>query len=134
MLLRSTDRSPFLQLQIDIQYSVIFALNATSRSLYQAVIARYIYTVLDLGDRELFAYHLHPFGLSPIEAPHMHFKGALPIALSPQTTNSVPLELDLSHAHFPTHRIELADLVRFLIRDLGVAPRRSDWETVLSPR
>jgi hypothetical protein len=131
LVLRRPDRSPFLQLQIDLQYSVIFALDATSRSLYRVVIARYIYTVLDVGDRELFGYHLHPFGLSPIETPHLHFRGASPIALPPKAANAVPFELDLSHAHFPTHRIELADLIRFLIRDLGVAPRRSDWERVL---
>ncbi len=37
----------------------------------------------------------------------------------------------MSHAHFPTHHIELPDLVRLLIRDFGVGPRRRDWEQTL---
>lgn len=131
LLLRGPDRTPFLQLQIDIQYSVIFALNATSRSPYQAVIARYIYSVLDLGGRELFGYHLHPFGLSHVETPHLHFSSAQPIVLPNTPGNSRLAEIDLGHAHFPAHRIELSELIRFLITDLGVASQRQDWESVL---
>ncbi len=37
----------------------------------------------------------------------------------------------LSRIHFPTHHMELSDLIMFLITELGVGPRRPDWESVL---
>jgi hypothetical protein len=50
--------------------------------------------------------------------PHLHAHGARDT-------------LTLHKLHLPTGRVALEAVVRFLIGDLNVAPRRSDWRTVL---
>ena len=91
----------------------------------------YLYAVKDLDGRELFAYHWHPVGLSSVHRPHMHVSSAQPVTLPTRPATTRAVELVLSRIHFPTHRIELAELVRFLITELGVGPRRQNWESVL---
>ena len=39
---------------------------------------------------------------------------------------------ELHAAHLPTGYTSLADIIRLLIRDLRVTPRRSDWQSILS--
>jgi hypothetical protein len=39
--------------------------------------------------------------------------------------------VSLSQAHIPTGFVTLSDVVRLLIEELGVEPRRQDWRTVL---
>ena len=91
----------------------------------------YMYSVLDLSGRELFAYHWHPSGVSAARTPHFHASATSPIALPSRPGNPGTMELAVNRVHFPTHRMELPGLVRFLISELGVAPRRADWESVL---
>lgn len=85
-----------------------------------------MYAVNDLTGRELFAYHFHPSGLSPTKTPHLHWSAATPIVMPMRRGSSAVFELDMSRAHFPTHHLELAELVRFLITELGVGPGRAD--------
>lgn len=80
----------------------------------------YQYTLESSAAYEVLAYHWHPAGLSPITEPHFH--------LGP---DSAAIDL-LTSAHLPTGHISLADVVRLLIRDLGVPPRRADWQQVLA--
>jgi len=101
---------------------------------YEAVETMYLYAVRDLDGRELFAYHWHPLGLSSVDTPHMHISSARPVALPTRPGSTPTGELVLSRIHFPTHYMNLSNLVRFLITELGVGPRRPDWESVLGHR
>lgn len=87
----------------------------------------YVYTLLDLHERELLAYHWHPVGRSLITTRHLHLSNQVP-----------PLDLGrgadpvaLADMHLPTGSVWLADLVRLLIAEFGIESRRPDWQTVL---
>ena len=79
----------------------------------------YMYRVFS-GDRELLAYHWdaaregRPF-------PHLH------LSVAAEVGNRL-----LTRAHIPTGELSLADVVRLLIEELGVRPRRADWRAVLA--
>lgn len=129
-MLRRPDRSPHLYLKVLLDYSVILDARGHVRPGYRAEVSRYVYAVQDLSGREVFAYHWHPIGPSDVWTPHLHVSAAGTISLphrSARQNDNVPL----GRLHFPTHRIELPELVRFLIDDLGVGPRRPDWEAIL---
>jgi hypothetical protein len=131
MLLRHSDRSPFLKLRVDLEYAVIFSPGDAGRLQYRAAVTRYVYRVLDLDDQELFAFHWHPVGVSDVRTPHLHVSAARAVSLARQSGSPGLDELNLGKLHFPTHRIGVGELVRFLITELGVRPRRPDWESVL---
>ena len=67
----------------------------------------------------LLAYHWHPVGVSPVTTPHLHLSGAV-------------AGVDLTKAHLPTGHVTLQDVVRFVITEWGVRPRRDDWPAVLA--
>jgi hypothetical protein len=131
-MLRNRQRTPFLLLDISLEYTIAFLPEETMRQPYRAVTTNYAFAVLDLSGEELFAYHWHPEGVSHVTTPHLHFSGALPISLPIRPGSPEATELWLGHAHFPTRRIELSEFVRFLIRDFNVEPRRPDWQLVLA--
>jgi hypothetical protein len=131
LLLRRPERSPFLHLKLSIEYSVVQFLDAPAQLRYEAIVTMYLYAVRDLDGRELFAYHWHPVGLSSVHRPHMHVSSARPVALPARPGSTRAAEMVLSRIHFPTHHMELSDLIMFLITELGVGPRRPDWESVL---
>lgn len=93
---------------------------------------RYMYELRDRSDREIFSYHWHPEGASPIQFPHFHVDGAPPVMLTPMPDETQPYRLALDKAHFATGIITLEEVVALLIRDFDVQPRRTDWERVLS--
>jgi hypothetical protein len=79
----------------------------------------YPHTVGDSNGTGMFAYHWHPAGHSPIVTPHLHiFDPAL--AWKP-----------LAGAHLPTGMISVVDLIRTLISEFHVTPRRRDRAAVL---
>lgn len=130
-MLRRPDRSHFLQLRILLDYVVLHNTGSSSRMIYRAEFSRYMYSVLDLNGREIFAYHCHPGGLSDVWTPHFHVTAAPSVELPVRNLSPEPADLHLGKVHFPTHRVSTAELVRFLITELNVAPRRPDWEAVL---
>jgi hypothetical protein len=82
----------------------------------------YYYTVkeADKPCREIFGYHWHPVGRSPITYPHFHvYDGA-----------ELGREM-VRKAHFPTGRIALESILRLVIKEFGVIPLRSDREDIL---
>lgn len=131
LLLRRPDRSPYLQLEVSIEYAVLSANSGSRAPTFAAVVRRYFFGVADLADRELFAYHWHPDGSSDVLTPHLHVSVAPPVVLPVRFGGPEDDRLKLGKLHFPTHHIELPELVRFLIVELGVGPRRADWEAVL---
>ena len=75
---------------------------------------------LQLADgREIVAYHYDPSGRSRVLTPHLHVRG-------------LTTPLALGSAHFPTGRVPIEAVVRFAIEELGVSPRRPDWQDVLA--
>lgn len=131
LLLHKPDRSQYLQLEVSVEYAVIFAPGSVERRPFRTLVTRYIYGIADLADRELFAFHWHPVGISDVRTPHLHVSVARSVSLPGRPGGPGLGELNLGKLHFPTHRIEVAELVRFLIVELGVGPRRPDWERVL---
>jgi hypothetical protein len=81
--------------------------------------AGYGYELLVASGQSVLAYHWHPTGRSPVRRPHFHLHA-----------HATPL--DLRRVHLPSGRVELADVIRFLITELGVRPRRRDWEAAVA--
>ena len=78
----------------------------------------YIYDLIEPNGHYLLSWHWHPESRSPIKWPHLHVHGRV------RTT-------DLSKAHLPSNPVLFPVVLRCLIDDFGVAPRRGDWRTVL---
>lgn len=94
----------------------------------QAMPVSYGFRLSDRSDDELMAFHWHPVGLSPVVLPHLHLSSRLPeLAVDGGRAN-----LALAALHIPTGHVALSDIVRFLIAEVGVEPRRSDWMDVLA--
>jgi len=75
----------------------------------------YVYSVEDGAGQEYVAYHWHP-QLPRYTRPHVHVRGPH----------------DHWHKmHMPTGRVALEDVLRLLIEEIGVDPRRDDWSDVL---
>lgn len=88
----------------------------------------YRYHILDRDDREIVAYHWHPEGVSSVTEPHLHLSGRL----NPLDTGPRDVPIPLGEMHLPTGTVTLTQVVRLLITEFGVEPRRDDWATVLS--
>ena len=80
----------------------------------------YRYAVIDAEGRDVLEYHWHPVGESPVVAPHLHIGYGAMIGRA-----------EIGGAHLPTGQVTISDILRMLIRDFSIAPRRSDWESVL---
>lgn len=97
------------------------------RDRYSVQITTYHYYLLDSQGREIVAYHWHPGGVSPVTVPHMHLSSRIGrLDVGPGFDPAA-----LGEMHLPTGFVTLADLVRLLITEFGIAPRRADWETIL---
>jgi hypothetical protein len=88
---------------------------------WKVTTAAYAYALLTAVDgEEIFGYHWHPRGHSPITTPHFHFGSGAQVERP-----------DVEGAHFPSGRIALEEFLRCIIRDFQVASRRADWQEVL---
>jgi hypothetical protein len=89
---------------------------------YKVETVAYYYTVIELDDpwREVFAYHWHPQGRSPVIFPHFHLYQGVGT-----------MRGEVRKAHFPTGRIALEEVLRLVIQEFGVIPLRDDWEAIL---
>ena len=115
-------------LRIQHLYRVV-PVGVRGRNRWTVESVAYIYEVFDRDERELFAYHWDPREASESWAkfPHLHVSRRLPALPIGDGEDS----LVLGKLHFPTEPIAFAALVRLLIRELGVPPRRPDWERIL---
>lgn len=95
---------------------------------YDAHLAAYWYQLLNRDGQELLAYHWHPTGVSPVTIPHVHVSNAEWTITPEGRASRVP---SLSNLHLTSGHVALSDVVRLLITELGVLPRRSDWDEVL---
>jgi hypothetical protein len=109
-----------LKLELYQRYAVVNA--EGDRGPWTTTTTEYIYEVFDQTDDLIAAWHWHPMsGRVGDEAhwPHLHAYGARET-------------LTLHKLHLPTGRVSLEAVVRFLIEDLDVVPRRADWSAVLT--
>lgn len=91
------------------------------RGLWTASTTEYIYEVADESDALIATFHWHPVSRlagDEMRWPHVHAYGARD-------------NLTLHKLHLPTGRVSVEAVVRFLIEDLEVVPRRDDWHDVL---
>ena len=84
-------------------------------------IVGFYYTIYDSGQREVLLYHWHPHGNSPVETPHLHLEQGAEVGRA-----------EVRDAHLPTGDVSLNAILRVLIEEMGVRPRRSDWESILA--
>jgi hypothetical protein len=107
-----------LSLKVALRYRIIPA--AGPDGGWIVWIVGYVYALMDAVGAEFVAYQRDPYGRSPVTWPHMHLGSALG-----------PVPRRFMRAHLPTGPVALQDVIRAAIADLGVVPRRPDWELVL---
>jgi hypothetical protein len=87
----------------------------------------YEYRIVDPDEREILAFHWHPTSLSNVIDPHLH----LTSRLNPIDMGRDQDPLRLAGIHIPTGFVTLEDIVRLLITEFGITPRRDDWDDLL---
>ena len=90
-------------------------------SSWQVVVRSFSYEIHDSDGREVLLYHWHPRGSSPIETPHLHLEQGAEVGRA-----------EVRDAHLPTGEVSLNAILRVLIEEMGVQPRRPDWDSILS--
>ncbi|MGH2607817.1 MAG: hypothetical protein ACRDHF_01900 [Tepidiformaceae bacterium] len=75
---------------------------------------------LVVRERELLVFHWNPAGPEGKPFPHLHLSAAAEVG-----------NRALTRAHIPTGEVTLRDVVRLLIEELGIRPRRNDWRRIL---
>ena len=91
------------------------------RALWNVDVVEYYYTILDFEEREVLLYHWHPRSRSSVTTPHLHLKQAAQVGRP-----------EIRDAHLPTGDVSLSAILRVLIEEMGVQPRRPDWASILS--
>lgn len=104
-----------LHLRTTIYYSI--ATSGERAGWWEARVGGWVYEIRSPSDDVILAFHWHP-NSGRVTWPHLHAYGA----------NEV---VELHKLHAPTGPITAGSVVRFLIEDLEVVPRRQDWQTIL---
>ena len=86
--------------------------------LWQVRTVERIYEVADADGGLIVTFHWHPAESERVTWPHLHAYGQHP-------------SVELHKLHLPTGPLSIAAVVRFLIEDLSVVPRRPDWQPLL---
>lgn len=90
--------------------------------MYKIKTAAYYYTISefrgtgkDKKEKELLLYHWHPADTADIPYPHLHV-----------------MDSKTKKCHLPTGRVSLEQVIRLLIKDFKVKPKKENWETILN--
>jgi len=108
-----------LPMRLELTHSYYVVPSDGEPGPWRVITAGWIYDLADSRDEPIVAFHWHPEGSGRVTRPHIHAHGQHDT-------------VELHKLHFPTGRVSIDDVVRFLIDDLDVIPRRSDWESVLA--
>jgi hypothetical protein len=77
----------------------------------------------------LLAYHWEPgLGYRGPDTPHIHISASLDAKVDALSRR----QIDLDKLHVVTGYVSIAAMIRMLITEFGVAPRRNDWEAILA--
>ena len=111
-------RGPGLD-SLQLKVSTDFAVDAPSKrsGWWEARKAGWVYEIRSGAGDLILAFHWHPHS-GRVTWPHLHAYGA----------NDA---VELHRLHPPTGPIAAGSIVRFLIEDLDVVPRRQDWQAIL---
>lgn len=113
--LRRNDGLDPILLRLAIEYTIH---EASGRARWWEVsIVGWVYEILNSAGRPIFAFHWHPSS-GRVTWPHLHAHGTHAFG-------------ELHKLHPPTGPVTRSSVVRFLIDDLDVLPRRTDWRAVL---
>lgn len=112
---RGRGRSP---LQLALTHSYLVESGEGGRAPWRLRTASWIYKIADANGVTILEFHWHPANSGRVTWPHIHAYGT-------------HVSLELHKLHPPTGRISIESVVRFLIEDLGVVPRRADWPAIL---
>lgn len=105
-------------LRLEVFHRFIVTRAENERGSWSARTVEYVYEVADSRDEPIAAFHWHPENSGRVTRPHVHVHG---------NHDTV----DLHKLHLPTGRVSLEAIVRFLIEDLDVIPRRPDWDAIV---
>jgi hypothetical protein len=112
-------------------YEFIETAQIRGRQSWDVVITMYQYSIFDRSERELLVYHWQPGPqFAGPDHPHVHVSAALNAAVDAVTTELI----DLDNRHVATGLVTLPAIVRMLIEEFNVAPRRGDWREVIEER
>jgi hypothetical protein len=109
-------------LRLEIRHRFTVERTDGSREPWRVSTAEYVYEVADERDDLIAAWHWHPATVEQEDRahwPHVH-------AYGDRET------MTLHKLHLPTGRVSIEALVRFLIDDLDVTPRRTDWRAIIN--
>jgi hypothetical protein len=115
------DRQSGQTLKLELVHRYIVAEVEGERGPWAVRSTEYIYDIADEADEPIAAFHWHPLDAQAgdeMRWPHLHAYGTHP-------------SLTLHRLHLPTGRVSIEAVVRFLIEDLQVVPRRDDWSAIL---
>lgn len=88
----------------------------------------YEYRLLDHRLEEQLVYHWQPGpDFAGPDHPHVHVSATLDVQIDALSRRAI----DLDKLHIPTGRVTLQDMIRMLITEFQVAPRRPDWRETL---
>jgi len=90
------------------------------RGGWWAQIGAYQYTLLDQGEQEIVAYHLHPEGPSHVVTPHLHLGAGAQVSRA-----------ELGAAHLQTGPIPPTAVIRLAIEAFSAQPSRQQWDVTL---
>ena len=109
-------------LSLELYHRYVIREAGGDRGLWTTSTIEYVYEVRDANGELIAAWHWHPTTArtdDQIRWPHVHAHGTRD-------------NLTLHRLHLPTGRVSIEAVVRFLIEDLEVVPRRDDWNDILS--
>jgi len=117
---RVLDLGRGLAFRAAMQFETLDLGESEKRNRFRVTTREYIYAV-SVGGQEILAAHWHPASSSPFTEPHWHI-GA--VALT-------EVGAYLEGTHIPSPRVSFEQMIRLMIDQMGVAPRRQDWSKVL---
>ena len=88
---------------------------------WRVAVLEYYYSIHDAEEKEVLLYHYHPRGNSPVETPHLHLGHGAQVE-----------RIEVRNTHLPTGTVSLNAVLRVLIEEMGVQPRRADWDSILT--
>lgn len=106
------------RLRLGVRHNYLVVRDAGDARLWTVRTTGYAYRIVLATGAPLLAYHWHSRSRSPVREPPVHLH-----------THTAPL--DLTRGHLPTGLVLLPGVLRWLLRDVGVIPLRSDWPAVL---
>jgi hypothetical protein len=62
-----------------------------------------------------------------LDHPHLHVSASLRAQVNARDSR----DIDLDRLHLPTDRVTFEAVIRMLISEFGIAPRRKDWQATL---